>query len=447
MKNSIYIIIALTLVMFQSCKKDFVEGYDVDPNRPLDVSMDVLSSSAQAYSSWVTSSDLTRLTGVITQQMTGEDRQFLAINRYVIAGSDVETVWEVNAYAGGLKDLSLLMEKADEQTSPHYKGVAQILTASNLGTLTDCFGDIPYSEALAGTISDGLEPTYDSQAKIYDAIFQLLDDGIANVSATSSTLSPGGDDLYLGGDLTQWAKYANSLKARHYNRLSNTGDYDTEIMNAIAAGFGAGEGATPLFETAKPQSNPWYQFLVVDRAGYIGLNGYMFDNMTANNDTLRTAAFGLGGWYFQPESPIILVHGCEMLFIEAETMLRTGAADADVQAKLEEAVTSHFGMIALDASDYLANDLVDLASLASEAEKLEAIMWEKYVASYTTNEAWSDYRRTGYPVLTAVADAQGGIDVPQRLPYPQSEFLYNSNTPASLEGFPANLTTSLWWAE
>jgi hypothetical protein len=136
-----------------------------------------------------------------------------------------------------------------------------------------------------------------------------------------------------------------------------------------------------------------------------------------------------------------------MLFIEAETMLRTGAADADVQAKLEEAVTSHFGMIALDASDYLANDLVDLASLASEAEKLEAIMWEKYVASYTTNEAWSDYRRTGYPVLTAVADAQGGIDVPQRLPYPQSEFLYNSNTPTSLEGFPANLTTSLWWAE
>ena len=78
----------LFLGLNQSCKKDFIEGYDVDPNRPLDVSMDVLLTSSEAYTIYVTSSDLPRITNVIMQQMTGADRQFLAIDRYVIAGSD-----------------------------------------------------------------------------------------------------------------------------------------------------------------------------------------------------------------------------------------------------------------------------------------------------------------------------------------------------------------------
>ena len=53
-----------------SCKKTFVEGYDIDPNRAVDVSMDVLLSSAEAYTLYVSSSDLPRYANVISQQMT-----------------------------------------------------------------------------------------------------------------------------------------------------------------------------------------------------------------------------------------------------------------------------------------------------------------------------------------------------------------------------------------
>jgi len=450
MKNLKYILV-LGLFMvgaLQSCKKDFVEGYDVDPNRPQDVSMDVLLAGSEIYTTYVTSGDMARITNVIMQQMTGSDRQFLAINRYVIAGSDFETMWEFNAYAGAMKDLSILMEKAKEQDAPHYEGAAQILMALNLATLTDAFGDVPYNEALSGTIASGLEPAYDSQSAVYESVRSLLMDGIANVSASSSVLSPGGEDFFFGGDMTMWTKLGNSLLARAYNRLSNTGLHsDADVMAALAGGFAAGEGCLPTFGTAQPQSNPWSNFLT-QRDGYITFEGSMIDNMTAKNDTLRRNLFqDPSGFYFQNTSPLVVCHSSEMLFIEAETMLRMGAADADVQAKLEEAVAAHFSMIGLDGTSYITDDLDNMGSLANNEEKLEAIIWEKYVASYTTNEGWADYRRTGYPALTAVADAQGGIDVPQRFPYPQSEYLYNGNTPSDVEEFPASLTTPMWWAE
>jgi len=69
------------------------------------------------------------------------------------------------------------------------------------------------------------------------------------------------------------------------------------------------------------------------------------------------------------------------------------------------------------------------------------------VAGYTTNEGWADYRRTGFPALTPPAFTFGGIDIPERLPYPKSEYLYNSNTPLEVQSFPESLTTPVWWAQ
>ena len=78
-----------------------------------------------------------------------------------------------------------------------------------------------------------------------------------------------------------WTKFAHSLKARYYNRISNKGNFDSDIMNSISNGFDLGKDVCQLFAPTKPQSNPWYQFIVVDREGYINLSGTMIDTMTA----------------------------------------------------------------------------------------------------------------------------------------------------------------------
>jgi len=442
-----YQLLIFFIIVLTGCKKEFVEGYAEDPNRPIDVPLNVLLPGAQIHSVYVSAGDLNRITNVIMQQMTGADRSYLGIDRYVIAGSEFETLWTFNAYAGGMKDLSIMMQKAQASDSPHYQGVAEILMALNLGTLTDAFGDVPYSDALLGNLDSGLEPVYDSQESVYNAMLDLLDVGIEHVNSTASVLTPSDDDYFFNGDMSLWSKFAYTLRARYLNRLSNKENLDPEILEAVANGFTANEGCLPTFGSAQLQSNPWGNFLV-QREGYLIFEGNLMDGMTFRNDSLRREVFqDLEGFYFQFTSPVVLTHHFELAFIEAETMLRQQINDTEIQTKLEEAVSSHFMMLGLNPQNYLENDLVQLSDLDSDAEKLEAIIWEKYVATYTMNEAWNDYRRTGFPELIPNINAQGGIDVPQRMPYPQSEYLYNGNTPSAVENFPASLTTPVWWAE
>ena len=81
-------------------------------------------------------------------------------------------MWEIDAYGGAMKDLKILIEKAGTEF-PHHSGVAKILMALNLATLSDAFNDIPYTEALMGSIDAGLEPSYDSQESIFQAESEL----------------------------------------------------------------------------------------------------------------------------------------------------------------------------------------------------------------------------------------------------------------------------------
>ena len=58
---------------------------------------------------------------------------------------------------------------------------------------------------------------------------------------------------------------------------------------------------------------------------------------------------------------------------------------------------------------------------------LEAIMNEKYKALYLNPQAWSDWRRTGYPVLTV--NPVYGTQAPRRFLYPEDEVNTNDNFP------------------
>jgi hypothetical protein len=61
-------------------------------------------------------------------------------------------------------------------------------------------------------------------------------------------------------------------------------------------------------------------------------------------------------------------------------------------------------------------------------------------------EAWSNWRRTNFPVLVPVnypGNSTGGT-IPQRLRYPQEEVGGNPNFGGSTQ--PNELTTKVWWA-
>ena len=88
-------------------------------------------------------------------------------------------------------------------------------------------------------------------------------------------------------------------------------------------------------------------------------------------------------------------------------------------------------------------------------QKQQKIITQKWLANWTLgNEAWADYRRTGYPFLIPVAyNGSNVVDInrgPQRMPYPSSEYTDNAaNVMFAVENYlggPDNLATKVWWA-
>ena len=444
MKIKSLAILAVAALGFTACSDAWLEEYKLDQNRPSDVSMEVLLPSAQAAYGMTQGDVLPRLTSIFMQQMTGTDRQSLAHNRYAQIGEgDFNTPWN-NSYAGGLYDLKLIEDKAEAAGASAYVGVAKIMTAMYLGVLTDHFGDIPYTNALQG--ADNLKATFDSQADIYTAIFTLLSEG-KDALAQPSSVTPGGDDLIHGGDLAAWAATADGLRARHLNHLSKTSQYNA--ANVIAAcddALNAGVYCTIGFEAALNQ-NPWYQFTVIDRAGYISQFGTMYDMMEASSDPrinlYRSADSLTMPAYGDATSALPIVTPFEIMFVKAEAQLAGSASDA--RATLEAAIESHMTWLGVDAGDIATY----VAALPATTD-LELIMNEKYVAMFSSSESWTDWRRTGFPTLSAPADANlSGL--PRRMPYPEGEYLYNAdNVPMPLTSSPddkfgVTTTYRLWW--
>jgi hypothetical protein len=90
------------------------------------------------------------------------------------------------------------------------------------------------------------------------------------------------------------------------------------------------------------------------------------------------------------------------------------------------------------------SDLVFEAAYASETSgtiSLDKIMTQKYIAMYLDVEAFNDWRRTGIPHLLPNTGNVTGDIIPRRLPYPQSERLFNG---ANLPSDNA-ITSRVWW--
>ncbi len=141
-----------------------------------------------------------------------------------------------------------------------------------------------------------------------------------------------------------------------------------------------------------------------------------------------------GDFYGAAGATNYVVNYSEALFIKAEATLITSgfAAAAPVY---QSAVSSHMtklGISTTNTATYLATRVLT----ATNAEQL--IIEEKQIANFLSLENFTDYRRTGYPVLPAVPNALSAV--PRRVLYPEAEIISNPQPQQT-----AKLTDRLWW--
>ena len=117
----------------------------------------------------------------------------------------------------------------------------------------------------------------------------------------------------------------------------------------------------------------------------------------------------------------------ESFLLLAEAKQRYGAAvtlPLTAQAYYEQGVKESFRLTgtAASAATTLLTSGKDLADWTASPDKLKAIWMQKWIAlvNYSGLEAWSEFRRTNFPVTPPSASAPANQKLPLRLFYPQT---------------------------
>jgi len=166
----------------------------------------------------------------------GSNENFYAINP---DNFRIITPWRT-FYTRALQDIESMINQATEEEAFHYVGVGQILRSFIFSIMVDTWGMVPYTQANQG--AEFVNPAYDNGQMIYDDIQNnVLDQAIANLSG-ASTLSPGADDLFYGGDLNKWIRLANTLKLKMLNQVRLVQNVSGEVNSLLGSGNLIGPG-------------------------------------------------------------------------------------------------------------------------------------------------------------------------------------------------------------
>ncbi|WP_294538427.1 SusD/RagB family nutrient-binding outer membrane lipoprotein [uncultured Bacteroides sp.] len=199
---------------------------------------------------------------------------------------------------------------------------------------------------------------------------------------------------------------------------------------------------------------------------------------------LNTIGHKYSGINLKPTDPLYWMNAAEVAFLRAEAKAIYGFnMHGEAKKFYEDGIRLSFEQWGVDGVDAYINSeemesmsYTDPASLnsypdeltsltvkwdesATPEEKQERIIIQKWIANWMLgNEAWADYRRTGYPHLmpaTAAGNKSGGVVNSERgarrIPYPVDE--YNDNTEniqyavSNYLGGQDNMARDLWWAK
>ena len=471
--NTIYILITATLLLSTvSCKKE-LDDSNVNPNASETAQPDYLLTAAikaSADTYWGTTNNMN--SSLLFVQHWAKI-QYTDPDRYIYTNTSFQDLWTIG-YSKGIINLNQMIKQADAAGTPNYKGVALVLRSWLFILMTDAYGDVPYSEA--GDIKQYLLPKYDTQRDVYLGV-------LADLKTAQDALNPTGTaiagDILYAGSISNWKKFANSLRLRVALRIA---DREPELARQVIAAIQTEGGSyisanteiAQLNYKTSPNQNPISNLF--DTRDDYRVSKTIVDQLAASNDprlaiyvskaaetqlytgvpngllTADAAALGLtrtskpGSYFLAPGAPAVIMSYSEVLFDRAEAAARgfTGENAADLYSQAIDASLQQYGVSTPDIATYKAR--ADVKYDASNYRK--SIGNQKWIALFGQGlEAFAEWRRLDYPQLApAVAGALNG-KMPVRFIYPGTEQSINPDSykaAVAHQGTDA-LTTKLWF--
>lgn len=387
---------------------------------------------------------------------------------------------------------------------PNFYAWAKIVRVEAMHRVSDHFGPIVYSSY--GKPNENGQFMYDCQDEVYDQFFRDLDTAINVLTPYAlgdSVQQFTSFDLVYGGSYSSWVKFANSLRLRLAIRVSNV-DPDrakkeaeaainhqlgvimdnsenflvkneagiAHPLNTINNAWNDVRMGAPMDSYMNGYKDPrigeYFQTSGIEEGKFVGIRQGI--NIAAKSDYVEFSKLMDFG-------PIQLMTAAEVSFLRAEGALRGWNMGGSAQELYNEGITKSFEQYGMAPDGYLndseskpANyvdpfnaennrDAVSDVTIAWNAgddfeRKLERIITQKWIAMYPDGqEAWSEFRRTGYPKLfpVSVNNSGGNIstdDFIKRVNFVEGEYQTNPEGVASgvsCLGGADNGGTSLWW--
>lgn len=406
-----------------------------------------------------------------------------------------------------------------ETQFPEVFALAQILKISAWHKATDMFGPIPYKEAGKGLITvpyDSQEEVYKAMFKELSDAIEVLTKYADN---GNSKLLPNADAVYAG-DVHKWVVYANSLMLRLAMRVyyADAALSKKYALQAINHSYGVMKtkddeakmerGASLEFKNnldvlinqynecrmgssmlaylggyQDPRLPKYFNTSTVSQAVTVGTYG-KYSGVPTGHDVSSNDAFKDSSRpAITSTTPTYWMRASEVYFLLAEAALHGFAVGGTAESLYEKGIEMSFeenGIASSEVADYMSSGLkpsaysfhltnpgvnVDVPAVTeattawsgTDEEKLEKIMIQKWIALYPNGqEAWTEYRRTGYPKLHSAISNYSNGEVDSEVGIRRMRFPTNKSTSAEdianlesarklLRGGLDKAGTRLWW--
>lgn len=399
-------------------------------------------------------------------------------------------------------------EAAGMETYAHFNAINTVIRVLSMSRVCDCFGPIIYSKY--GESATG--GTYDSAEDAYKKFFAELTDAANVLYEYSSKKVPSFAefDLAYGGDLKKWAKLANTIRLRLAMRVVkyNATWAQEEGEAAIKDPAGLLEEGESFTISGKGWKHPLYTCSIEYKNCFVSANiqsileGYKDPRLNVyglaaasgkvvgvrsgipNIGTLRDQYVPQEGdatisyVNVTENQAASIIPAAEAYFLLAEAALRKWDTKGKTAKELyENGIAASFNQWGVSSSNYKnssntpANyvDPVSPATLnhaamsqvtpnwddaTNDEERLEKIITQKWIAGFPEgNNAWAEWRRTGYPKLLPIvknenqngATLESGI---RRIPFAPDEKANNPEGVKAAIGLlkgPDLETTRIFW--
>mgnify|MGYP003082562917 FL=1 len=406
-----------------------------------------------------------------------------------------------------------------ETQFPEVFALAQILKISAWHKATDMFGPIPYKEAGKGLITvpyDSQEEVYKAMFKELSDAIEVLTKYADN---GNSKLLPNADAVYAG-DVHKWVVYANSLMLRLAMRVyyADAALSKKYALQAVNHSYGVMKtkddeakmerGASLEFKNnldvlinqynecrmgssmlaylggyQDPRLPKYFNTSTVSQAVTVGTYG-KYSGVPTGHDVSSNDAFKDSSRpAITSTTPTYWMRASEVYFLLAEAALHGFAVGGTAESLYEKGIEMSFeenGIASSEVADYMSSGLkpsaysfhltnpsvnVDVPAVTeattawsgTDEEKLEKIMIQKWIALYPNGqEAWTEYRRTGYPKLHSVVTNYSNGEIDSEVGIRRMRFPTNKSTSAEdianlesarklLRGGLDKAGTRLWW--